>query len=81
MPSILALRKLKPEVIVVIGGGSNIDAAKAASVLATLGGPIDRYFGTALVTDTLRQVHPDHSRRAQDGTFDGAKGVTELWLL
>jgi alcohol dehydrogenase len=45
--------ELKPEVIVVIGGGSTIDAAKAASVLATLGGPIDRYFGTALVTDAL----------------------------
>jgi alcohol dehydrogenase len=45
--------ELKPEVIVVIGGGSTIDAAKAASVLDTLGGPIDRYFGTALVTDAL----------------------------
>jgi len=45
--------ELKPEVIVVIGGGSTIDAAKAASVLATLGGPIDRYFGTAQVTNTL----------------------------
>jgi alcohol dehydrogenase len=45
--------ELKPEVIVVIGGGSTLDAAKAASVLATLGGPIDRYFGTAQVTNTL----------------------------
>jgi alcohol dehydrogenase class IV len=51
--------KLKPEVIVAIGGGSTIDAAKAASVLATLGGPIDRYFGTALVTDALRQAQAD----------------------
>jgi len=53
--------ELKPEAIVVIGGGSTIDAAKAASVLATLGGPIDRYFGTAQVTDALRQ--------AQDGAL------------
>ena len=45
--------ELKPEVIVVIGGGSTIDAAKAASVLATMGGPIDRYFGTGLVTAAL----------------------------
>jgi alcohol dehydrogenase class IV len=45
--------EMKPKVIVAIGGGSTIDAAKAASVLATLGGPIDRYFGTALVTDAL----------------------------
>jgi alcohol dehydrogenase len=61
--------ELKPEVIVVIGGGSTIDAAKGASVLATLGGPIDRYFGTALVTEALRQVHPEHSRRAQDSAL------------
>jgi alcohol dehydrogenase len=51
--------ELNPKVIVVIGGGSTIDAAKAASVLATLGGPIDRYFGTAQVTDALRQAQDD----------------------
>jgi alcohol dehydrogenase len=45
--------ELEPEIIVVIGGGSTLDAAKAASVLATLGGPIDRYFGTAQVTNAL----------------------------
>jgi alcohol dehydrogenase len=45
--------ELNPEAIVVTGGGSTIDAAKAASVLATLGGPIDRYFGTTRVTDAL----------------------------
>jgi alcohol dehydrogenase class IV len=42
-----------PDAIVVIGGGSPIDAAKAASVLATQGGSIDNYFGTGLVTETL----------------------------
>ena len=47
------IEELGPDVIVVVGGGSTIDAAKAASVLATLGGPIDRYFGTALVTEAL----------------------------
>ena len=60
--------ELKPEVIVVIGGGSTIDAAKGASVLATLGGPIDRYFGTALVTDALRQDF-ELSRAAQDSAL------------
>ncbi len=60
--------ELKPEVIVVIGGGSTIDAAKAAGVLATLGGPVDRYFGTALVTAALR--------RAQDNAL--AAGGKEL---
>jgi len=47
----------QPDVIVVIGGGSSIDAAKAANVLATLGGVydanIDRYFGTGEVTKAL----------------------------
>lgn len=47
------LQELNPEVIVVIGGGSNIDAAKAAGVLAILGGPIDRCFGTGRVTESL----------------------------
>lgn len=42
-----------PDAIVVIGGGSTIDAAKAANVLATQGGDIDEYFGMALVTETL----------------------------
>ena len=51
--------ELNPDVIAVIGGGSTIDATKAASVLATFGGPIDRYFGTGLVTEALRQSSDD----------------------
>jgi alcohol dehydrogenase len=46
----------QPDVIVVIGGGSSIDAAKAANVLATLGTydpDIERYFGTGEVTKAL----------------------------
>ena len=39
-----------PDVIVSFGGGSTIDAAKAAEVLRALGGSIDDYFGTGLVT-------------------------------
>ena len=42
-----------PDVIVSFGGGSVIDATKAADVLVTLGGDIDDYFGTALVTQAL----------------------------
>ena len=53
------LGELNPEVVVVTGGGSNIDAAKAANVLANLGGPIDSYFGTALVTEALNS----HAKR------------------
>ncbi len=38
------------EMVVSFGGGSTIDAAKAAEALRTLGGGVDEYFGTGLVT-------------------------------
>ena len=43
-----------PEVIVCVGGGSTIDAVKAAEVLRTLGGSIDDYFGMGKVTEKLK---------------------------
>lgn len=49
----------KPDCIVAIGGGSSIDAAKAANVLAVLGASdpeIDAYFGTGLVTEALQKT-------------------------
>ncbi len=48
-----ALRELRPDVIVSFGGGSTIDACKAAGVLWKLGGEIDAYFGTGLVSKAL----------------------------
>ncbi|MEJ5311401.1 MAG: iron-containing alcohol dehydrogenase [Anaerolineae bacterium] len=45
-----ALRALDPDVMISFGGGSPTDATKAAEVLRTLGGAIDDYFGTGLVT-------------------------------
>jgi alcohol dehydrogenase len=42
-----------PECVVVISGGSGIDAAKAAVVLAGLGGDIEDYFGIGKVTEEL----------------------------
>lgn len=48
------LVELEPDLVVAVGGGSNIDAAKAANVLATLGGSLDDYFGTALVTGAMQ---------------------------
>ena len=39
-----------PDVVLSFGGGSNIDASKAAEVLRTLGGGIDEYFGTGEVS-------------------------------
>jgi alcohol dehydrogenase len=53
------LKALEPDVILSFGGGSTIDATKAAEVLRTLAGPgehlasIDDYFGTGLVTQAL----------------------------
>ena len=48
-----ALREADPDVVVCLGGGSTIDAAKAAEVLHTLGGTIDEYFGTGRVSAKL----------------------------
>jgi len=47
------LRAVNPNVVISFGGGSTIDAAKAAEVLRTLGPDIDAYFGTGLVTKAV----------------------------
>ncbi len=49
-----ALRESKADVVISFGGGSTIDAAKAAEVLRTLDGDIDLYFGVDLVTKALK---------------------------
>ncbi|MGC8781763.1 MAG: iron-containing alcohol dehydrogenase [Anaerolineae bacterium] len=49
------LRRVAPDVIVSFGGGSTIDAVKAAEVLRTLAGAIDDYFGAGLVTAALQR--------------------------
>ena len=43
------------DVIISFGGGSTIDAAKAAEVLRTLGGEIEEYFGVGLVTKACQE--------------------------
>jgi len=48
-----SLKVLDPDVIISFGGGSTIDATKSAEVLRTLGGGIDDYFGTGLVTKAV----------------------------
>ena len=49
------LKVLDPDVVISFGGGSTIDAAKAAEVLRQLGGDIDDYFGVGLVTEALNK--------------------------
>jgi alcohol dehydrogenase class IV len=49
------LKTAEPTVVISFGGGSTIDATKAAEVLRTLGGEIDDYFGTGLVSEHLTQ--------------------------
>lgn len=50
-----ALVECSPEIVVSLGGGSVIDCAKAAIVLYSLGGDIEDYFGTGLVTRALEE--------------------------
>ena len=45
-----------PDVLVSFGGGSTIDAAKAADVLRILGGKIEDYFGVGQVTKKIAET-------------------------
>lgn len=52
----LAVSKVKPDSIIGVGGGSTIDAAKAASVLVSYeGSDIEPYFGTGEVTKAVER--------------------------
>lgn len=48
------LARWNPDLVVSFGGGSTIDCTKAAEVLRSLGGAIEEYFGTGLVTAKLK---------------------------
>jgi len=47
------LTSANPDVIISFGGGSTLDAAKAAEVLRSLGGELDSYFGTGMVAKAI----------------------------
>ncbi len=50
-----ALKSSEADVIISFGGGSTIDALKAAEVLRTLGGDIEDYFGVGNVTKAVEE--------------------------
>ena len=50
------LKNAKPDVLISFGGGSTIDAVKAADVLCVLGRKIDDYFGVGLVSAALTKM-------------------------
>lgn len=49
------IRQTKSDVVVAVGGGSTIDAVKAAVAAASLGGGVERFFGTGLVSEALER--------------------------
>ena len=52
------IHEFKAEVVIGFGGGSALDSAKAAAVLATNDGPIEMYFGIDMVrTPPLPMIH------------------------
>jgi len=61
------LAELEPQVLVSFGGGSTIDATKAAEVLRTLGGDVEDYFGTGLVTRALTGSGKNRGRPRDGG--------------
>ena len=69
-----------PDMVIVIGGGSAIDAVKAANVLATLGKEvtpeIDHYFGTGIVTGEL--AHTDRKLKPLIAVQTSASSAAHL---
>jgi len=50
------IKRAHPDCIVVVAGGSGIDAAKAANVLSVLGGDCEDYFGVGRVTQKVDSI-------------------------
>jgi alcohol dehydrogenase class IV len=51
-----AARQFKPDVIVGVGGGSNMDLAKCTAILLRYGGPLTKYYGENAVPGPVADV-------------------------
>ncbi len=50
------IKRAQPNCVVVVAGGSGIDAAKAANVLSACGGDVEEYFGNGEVTQKIKNT-------------------------
>jgi len=65
--------------VIALGGGSAIDAAKAAQAVATYGGPVDRYFGVGRVTELRGSEGPPCVPIAAVPTTSGSGAEVTLY--
>jgi alcohol dehydrogenase len=54
--SAAAAAQFKPDVIVGVGGGSNMDLGKCTAILQTFGGPLTKYYGEHAVPGPITDV-------------------------
>jgi hypothetical protein len=74
-----ALIDLQPDVLISFGGGSTIDATKAAEVLRTLGGSIDDYFGTGLVAGCSQQRQETRATRGHSDRVQFCRALDQVF--
>ena len=71
-----AILASRPDSILVASGGSGIDAAKAAIVLADLGGDLENYFGVGKVTEKISKT-----KKKPDSLFGPADSIGFIGTL
>lgn len=81
-----AVSECDPDCLLVASGGSGIDAAKAAGVLAGMGGDLEDYFGVGRVTEEMaksgRSLKPLVALQTASGSsahLTKYSNITDLW--